>query len=399
MPAGTAAGPNTWACPTCRMPAKSSCWPAACSARCWDFCGSTVIRPRSSWATPARCRWAACWDYFAIVCRQELLLVVVGGVFVVEAASVLMQVGCCKLRGRRVLVVRPLHHHFQFLGWPENKIVVRFWIASALAAIAGLGVVKLDAQLAASPAHECIDHGRRLECVARPSRSILAAVVRPLLSTPSRQPSSNTDNQPQHIVFAGGGTAGHLFPGLAVAEVLRRPRWPAITFVGTGKPFERRHVAAAGHEYLVLPSRPFSRRVREAMLFLADNVSGYYAARRFLRPRMRRWSSGWADTPAAPPPAPPDRWAFPICCSNKTPFPARPRAGWPAAPNCLRRVCRRPQHLARRLPRPCHRHSRPPRFPRQRAAAQRQPTGNAEQTAASGNRDLIVLGGSGGARP
>ena len=86
--------------------------------------------------------------YFAIVCRQELLLVVVGGVLVVEALSVLAQIGSCKLRGRRLLLCAPLHHHFQFLGWPENKIVVRFWIASALAAIAGLAVVKLDAQLA-----------------------------------------------------------------------------------------------------------------------------------------------------------------------------------------------------------------------------------------------------------
>ncbi|HTU27546.1 MAG TPA: UDP-N-acetylglucosamine--N-acetylmuramyl-(pentapeptide) pyrophosphoryl-undecaprenol N-acetylglucosamine transferase [Pirellulales bacterium] len=90
-------------------------------------------------------------------------------------------------------------------------------------------------------------------------------------------------NEPWHIVFAGGGTAGHLFPGLAVAELLARSEIGArITFVGTGKSFERHHVSAAGHEYLVLPSRPFSRRVREALMFLADNVSGYYAAKRFL---------------------------------------------------------------------------------------------------------------------
>ncbi|HEX4146354.1 MAG TPA: phospho-N-acetylmuramoyl-pentapeptide-transferase [Pirellulales bacterium] len=90
--------------------------------------------------------------YFAIVCRQELMLMIVGGVFVVEAASVLLQIGSCRLRQKRLLLCAPLHHHFQFLGWAENKIVVRFWIASALAAIAGLGIVKLDAQLAANPA-------------------------------------------------------------------------------------------------------------------------------------------------------------------------------------------------------------------------------------------------------
>jgi phospho-N-acetylmuramoyl-pentapeptide-transferase len=82
----------------------------------------------------------------AIVCRQELIFVVVAGVFVIEAASVVLQVGSFKLRGRRLLLCAPLHHHFQFRGWPENKIVVRFWISAALAAIAGLGLVKLNAR-------------------------------------------------------------------------------------------------------------------------------------------------------------------------------------------------------------------------------------------------------------
>ncbi len=82
----------------------------------------------------------------AIVCRQELIFVVVAGVFVVEAASVVLQVGSFKLRRRRLLLCAPLHHHFQFRGWPENKIVVRFWISAALAAIAGLGMVKLNAR-------------------------------------------------------------------------------------------------------------------------------------------------------------------------------------------------------------------------------------------------------------
>jgi phospho-N-acetylmuramoyl-pentapeptide-transferase len=87
----------------------------------------------------------------AIVCRQELMLVVVAGVFVVEALSVIAQVGSCRLRGRRVLRCAPLHHHFQFCGWPEGKIVVRFWIAAALSAITGLGLVKLGARDIAAP--------------------------------------------------------------------------------------------------------------------------------------------------------------------------------------------------------------------------------------------------------
>ncbi len=108
--------------------------------------------------------------YFAIVCRQELMLVVVGGVFVAEAASVLLQVGSCRVRQKRLLLCAPLHHHFQFLGWPENKIVVRFWIASALAAIAGLGIVKLDAQLAARPAARLINRSDAQPVVAHDGR-------------------------------------------------------------------------------------------------------------------------------------------------------------------------------------------------------------------------------------
>jgi phospho-N-acetylmuramoyl-pentapeptide-transferase len=79
----------------------------------------------------------------AVVARQELLLVVVGGVFVAEAASVILQVGSYRLRRRRVFRCAPLHHHFQFKGWPENKIVVRFWIAAALCALVGLAGLKV----------------------------------------------------------------------------------------------------------------------------------------------------------------------------------------------------------------------------------------------------------------
>ena len=80
----------------------------------------------------------------AVVTRQELLLLVVGGVFVVEAASVLIQVGSYKWRRRRVFLCAPLHHHFQLRGWAENKIVVRFWIASALCALLGVAGLKLS---------------------------------------------------------------------------------------------------------------------------------------------------------------------------------------------------------------------------------------------------------------
>ena len=82
----------------------------------------------------------------AVVAGQELLLLAIGGVFVVEAASVIAQVASYRLRGKRILLCAPLHHHFQLLGWSEDKIVVRFWIAAALCAVAGLAALKAPAE-------------------------------------------------------------------------------------------------------------------------------------------------------------------------------------------------------------------------------------------------------------
>ncbi len=73
----------------------------------------------------------------AILTKTELLLPVIGGLFVLEALSVIVQVVVFKLTGRRVFKMAPIHHHFEFLGWDENKVVVRFWIAQA--AFASLG--------------------------------------------------------------------------------------------------------------------------------------------------------------------------------------------------------------------------------------------------------------------
>jgi phospho-N-acetylmuramoyl-pentapeptide-transferase len=84
----------------------------------------------------------------AVVARQELLLVAIGGVFVVEAASVIVQVASYRLRGKRVLLCAPLHHHFQMKGWNEDQIVVRFWIAAGLCAVVGLAALAVpDADL------------------------------------------------------------------------------------------------------------------------------------------------------------------------------------------------------------------------------------------------------------
>jgi phospho-N-acetylmuramoyl-pentapeptide-transferase len=79
----------------------------------------------------------------AICCKQELLLIVVGGVFVIEAVSVILQVVSFKLTGRRIFVMSPLHHHFELTGWKENTVIVRFWILSIIFALLGLATLKL----------------------------------------------------------------------------------------------------------------------------------------------------------------------------------------------------------------------------------------------------------------
>jgi phospho-N-acetylmuramoyl-pentapeptide-transferase len=79
----------------------------------------------------------------AICCKQELLLVVVGGVFVIEAVSVIMQVLSFKLTGKRFFVMSPLHHHFELTGWKESTVIVRFWILSIIFALLGLATLKL----------------------------------------------------------------------------------------------------------------------------------------------------------------------------------------------------------------------------------------------------------------
>jgi len=79
----------------------------------------------------------------AICCKQELLLVVVGGVFVAEALSVILQVGSYKLTGKRIFKMSPLHHHFELSGWKESTVIVRFWIMAILFAMLGLATLKL----------------------------------------------------------------------------------------------------------------------------------------------------------------------------------------------------------------------------------------------------------------
>ncbi|MBF0253881.1 MAG: phospho-N-acetylmuramoyl-pentapeptide-transferase [Candidatus Omnitrophica bacterium] len=79
----------------------------------------------------------------AILIKKELLLFIVGGVFVMEALSVILQVGSFKMTGRRMFKMAPVHHHFQLEGWKESKVVIRFWILGAIFSLMGLATLKL----------------------------------------------------------------------------------------------------------------------------------------------------------------------------------------------------------------------------------------------------------------
>ncbi|MFM2484816.1 phospho-N-acetylmuramoyl-pentapeptide-transferase [Celerinatantimonas yamalensis] len=79
----------------------------------------------------------------AVLVRQEFLLVIMGGVFVIETVSVILQVGSFKLRGQRIFRMAPIHHHYELKGWPETRVIVRFWIISLILVLIGLVTLKV----------------------------------------------------------------------------------------------------------------------------------------------------------------------------------------------------------------------------------------------------------------
>lgn len=79
----------------------------------------------------------------AVLVRQEIVLIIMGGVFVMETLSVIMQVGSYKLRGQRIFRMAPIHHHYELKGWPEPRVIVRFWIISLILVLIGLATLKL----------------------------------------------------------------------------------------------------------------------------------------------------------------------------------------------------------------------------------------------------------------
>jgi len=79
----------------------------------------------------------------AVVVRNEIVLLIMGGVFVIETASVAIQVISFKMTGKRVFRMAPLHHHYELKGWPEPRIIVRFWIITVILVLFGLATLKL----------------------------------------------------------------------------------------------------------------------------------------------------------------------------------------------------------------------------------------------------------------
>jgi phospho-N-acetylmuramoyl-pentapeptide-transferase len=79
----------------------------------------------------------------AVAAKHEIVLAIVGGLFVLEAVSVIVQVVSFRLTGKRIFKMAPIHHHFEQLGWTEPQIVIRFWIISIVLALAGLSTLKL----------------------------------------------------------------------------------------------------------------------------------------------------------------------------------------------------------------------------------------------------------------
>ena len=79
----------------------------------------------------------------AVLVRQELVLVIMGGVFVMETVSVILQVASFKLTGKRIFRMAPIHHHFELKGWPEPRIIVRFWIITVILVLIGLSTLKI----------------------------------------------------------------------------------------------------------------------------------------------------------------------------------------------------------------------------------------------------------------
>ncbi len=139
-----------WALPALRdLPASTT----RSTSRSWQprwwapvpaSCGGTR-RPRaSSWATPARSPSAPAWPRIVLTLNVQLLLPIVGALYVTESLSVILQVGSFRLFKRRIFRMAPIHHHFELGGWPETTVIIRFWLLAGMCTALALGLYYAD---------------------------------------------------------------------------------------------------------------------------------------------------------------------------------------------------------------------------------------------------------------
>jgi UDP-N-acetylglucosamine--N-acetylmuramyl-(pentapeptide) pyrophosphoryl-undecaprenol N-acetylglucosamine transferase len=198
-----------------------------------------------------------------------------------------------------------------------------------------------------------------------------------------------------HIVFAGGGTAGHLFPGLAVAAELAGLNCaPRITFAGSGKAFEKRLVAAAGFEYLPIPCAPVKFSPRGMVRFLAGNFSGYRKSRRFIRRHDVKLVVGLGGYASVPMARAASALEVPLVLLEQNAFPGK-ATRWLAARAEL--ICTAFESTREHLS-----HTSPVRVTGNPIRVGFQPRRRRKPVALGAPipapRQLLVLGGSGGAR-
>ena len=201
----------------------------------------------------------------------------------------------------------------------------------------------------------------------------------------------------RHIVFAGGGTAGHLFPGIAVAHELCRtdPTW-RVTFVGTGKSWDRREVAMAEFGYMALPCRPLPRGPLQAWRFLADNLGGYFLARHTLRSEHVKLVVGLGGYASVPMVRAAIDAGLPVVLLDQNVVPGRATA-WLSRSAAL--VCAAMPEIRLHLPARCRVRitGNPIRKSFSGGGEPRTLAASLDRQSTSQLR-LVVLGGSGGAR-
>ena len=131
------------ASPTLPAPASWWCSAARWPAPGWAFCGSTPTRRMVFMGDIGALAVGAALGLIAVLVRQELVFVLMAGLFVMETVSVILQVVSFKLTGKRIFRMAPIHHHFELKGWPEPRVIVRFWIISVVLVLMGLATLKI----------------------------------------------------------------------------------------------------------------------------------------------------------------------------------------------------------------------------------------------------------------